>query len=103
MDSYAVDKGNKQETLFKQYLNVKNKTLKSHVTQYGDFEMAHKEVISEFQGHKDGTLDDYPLLNLDWSKEELNPVPNDDVEFWSTKINSEANQGLCVDFNILIL
>lgn len=93
MDSYSVDKENKEETLFKQYINVRDNTRKSHVTQYGDRKMAQKEVISEFQGHKNGTLDDYPLLNLDWSKVDLKPMPNDEVEFLLTKMYSDLNNG----------
>lgn len=55
--------------------------------------MAKSDYVSEFQGQKDGRLDEYPFLR-NWSREEMKPIRNDEVEYYLTKIYSELNKGL---------
>ena len=73
---------------------MKNKTLESHVSEFGDIEMAYKYDTSDFQGQNRRQVDSQTERTLrELAKRNLprDAIRSDEVEFHLTRIHSELN------------
>ena len=86
-----MDSENQEETLFNQYLHVKNKTLDSHVCEFGDIEMAYEYDTSDFQGKTRVRVKSESLRNAINSGMPRDAIRSDEVEFNLARIHSELN------------
>lgn len=91
LDSYALGTENQEETLFNQYLHVKNKTIDSHVCDFGDFNLANEYDTSDFQGRARYYVNSESLKKLAASAPPRDAIRSDEVEFHLTRIHSELN------------
>lgn len=92
MDSYEIDSENQEETIFKQYTNVKKRTKDSHVCEFGDLEMAKQYDTAAFQGRTDNDTINVINIRKLISDTPRQPIRNDEVEYYLTKIHSDLNK-----------
>lgn len=91
MDSYELDSENQEETIFKQFMSVKKRTKDSTVCEFGDLEMAKQYDTSAFQGKTDNETNVINVRKL-ISDVPRQPIRNDEVEYYLTKIYSDLNK-----------